>query len=298
MKATRSDTRVGVALVLPALLALGVFNYYPIAQTALYSLFDLDTTTDWLDSAFVGFANYRRVMRSGEFWNTFAFTLLFTGAAVTIDLVIGMMLALATFYVVPSFRGILRAVIIVPWAVPQVIQATMWRWMLNAEVGPVGDLMVKSGVVREAPLFLVNPVLATVSVVLVFSWKGSAVTAFFLMGGLAMMPRELGEAGMIDGAGRIRRFFSITLPMVMPTVFVALLYRTQDALRVFDVVYGLTGGGPGTTTDTMSSFAYKTFFRYAQFGHASAYAVVTYIMVITVGVFYITRVRDNFNFRE
>jgi multiple sugar transport system permease protein len=136
------------------------------------------------------------------------------------------------------------------------------------------------------------------SVIFVFSWKGSAVTAFFLMGGLAMIPRELHEAAMIDGAHRLRRFWSITVPLIMPTVFVALLYRTQDALRVFDVVYGLTGGGPGTTTDTMSSFAYKTYFRYAQFGHASAYAVVTFLLVVAVGVVYITRIRKNFNFRE
>jgi multiple sugar transport system permease protein len=298
MTATRLDTRAGLLLILPAFFALGVFNYYPILQTTLYSFFDLDTTTDWLSSAFVGLKNYRHVMSSGAFWYTFGFTLFFTCAVVLLDLVLGMGLALATFVVAPSVRGILRAIIIVPWAVPQVIQASMWRWMLNSEVGPVGDLLVRGGLVERPPLFLVHPALAVASLVVVFSWKGSAIAAFFFMGALAMIPRDILEAATIDGARRWRRFLSVTLPMVIPTVFVALLYRTQDALRVFDVVYGLTGGGPGTTTDTMSSFAYKTYFRYAQFGHASAYAIVTYILVVVVGVYYISRIHSSFNFRD
>lgn len=298
MTANRLDTRSGLLLILPAVIALAVFNFYPIVQTAIYSLFDLDTTTDWWNSSFIGLDNYRRVMSSGAFWYTFGFTLFFTAAVVVLDLTLGMGLALATFVVMPSVRGILRAIIIVPWAVPQVIQASMWRWMLNSEVGPVGDLMVRTGLAKEPPLFLVQPVSAVVSLVIVFSWKGSAITAFFFMGALAMIPRDILEAATIDGALRWRRFVSVTLPMVIPTVFVALLYRTQDALRVFDVVYGLTGGGPGTTTDTMSSFAYKTYFRYAQFGHASAYAVVTYLLVVAVGVYYISRIRSSFNFRD
>lgn len=298
MIATRHDTRTGIALVVPALCGLAVFNLYPIVQTLIYSLHELDMTTDWLAADFIGFENYRRVMQSGQFWYTFGFTLGFTVLAVTIDLVLGMGLALATMTVVPSLRGLLRGIIIIPWTVPQVIQAAMWRWLLNSNVGPVGDLMVRGGLVRESPLFLVHPLLAIGSVVLVFSWKGSSVAAFFFMGALAMIPRDIREAALIDGARHLRRFFSITLPMVMPTVFVALLYRTQDAVRVFDVVYGLTGGGPGTSTDTLSSFAYKTFFRYAQFGQASAYAVVTYILVVLAGIVYLSRIRRNFNFRE
>ncbi len=293
-----NETRLGVLLVFPALAALAVFNYYPIIQTLIYSFFDLDLTTDWVNSPFAGLDNYRRVMSSGQFWYTLMFTVGFTIAVVALDLSLGMGLALATFFVPKRARGILRAIIIVPWAIPKVIQASMWRWMLNADVGPIADLFVRSGITSEPPLFLVNQFLAMGSVALAYTWKGASVAAFFLMGGLALVPREIIESARVDGAGPLRRFFSITLPVLMPTVYVALLYRTQDALRVFDVVYGLTGGGPGTATDTLSSYAYTEYFRYAQFGQGSTYAVVTFLLVAVIGVLYINRVRRNFNFRE
>lgn len=298
MTSNKLETRIALTLVLPALLGLLVFNYYPIIQSFLYSLFDLDFTTDWLNAPFVGLSNYRTVMQSDQFWYTFLFTVGFTVVAVTIDLSLGMAFALATFYVPRGMRGLLRAIIIVPWAIPKVIQASMWRWMLNSDVGPIGDILVRIGIVDEPPLFLADQALAMLSIVAAYTWKGASIAAFFLMGGLALIPGEVKESAIVDGATPIRRFFSITLPIVMPTIFVALLYRSQDALRVFDVVYGLTGGGPGTSTDTLSSFAYTSYFRYAQFGRASTYAVVTFVLVGAVGIFYISRVKKNFSFKE
>ncbi|MFW5718544.1 MAG: carbohydrate ABC transporter permease [Spirochaetota bacterium] len=298
MIAKRLETRIGVALVIPAILGLLVFNYYPIVQSAVYTLFDLDSTTDVASAEFVGLRNYARVMGSGEFWRTFSFTVGFTVVVVALDLTLGMLLALATFYVPKGMRGALRAVIIIPWAIPKVIQASMWRWMLNGEVGPIGDLLVRTGLVDEPPLFLADQALAMGSVFLAYTWKGASIAAFFMMGGLALIPRDVMESARVDGARALRRFFSITLPMLLPTVFVALLYRSQDALRVFDVIYGLTGGGPGATTETLSSFAYTSYFRYARFGRGSTYAVVTFVLVAAVGVFYIGRVRKRFSFRE
>jgi ABC-type sugar transport system permease subunit len=296
--AKRLETRIGLAMVIPAVLGLVIFNYYPIIQSFIYTLFDLDSTTDVASSEFVGVRNYVDVMNSGEFWGTFGFTVGFTVVVVVLDLTLGMLLALSTFYVPRRMRAALRAVIIIPWAIPKVIQASMWRWMLNGEVGPIGDLMVRLGLVEEPPLFLVDQVLAMGSVFLAYSWKGASIAAFFMMGGLALIPKDVMESAKVDGARAMRRFFSITLPMLLPTIYVALLYRSQDALRVFDVIYGLTGGGPGSTTETLSSFAYTSYFRYAQFGRGSTYAIVTFILVAAVGIFYIGRVRKNFSFRE
>lgn len=296
MKLHRSENRLALLLVLPAVAGLIIFNYLPIFQSALFSLFDLEFTTNWRNADFIGLQNYVTVMQSDQFWYTFLFTLGFTVVAVTLDLTLGMLFALATFYVPKGMRGVLRALIVVPWAVPKVIQASMWRWMLNSDVGPIGDIMMRLGFVDRPPLFLADPVLAMSSVVLAYTWKGASIAAFFLMGGLALIPREVRESAIVDGAGSVRRFFSITLPMVIPTVYVALLYRSQDALRVFDVVYGLTGGGPGTSTDTLSSFAYQAYFRYAQFGRASTYAVVTFFLVAIVGVAYISRIKERFSF--
>ena len=296
--ARKTETRIGLLFVVPALFFLIVFNYYPILQSIIYSVFDLDLTTDWLKADFIGFENYRRVMMSNQFWYTFGFTLGFTVAVVFLDISIGTLLALSTFYVGPIVRGILRAIIIIPWAIPKVIQASMWRWLLNSDVGPIGDILVRIGLVEEPPLFLIDQYLAMGSVVLAYTWKGASMAAFFMMGGLALIPNDVIESAKMDGAKALRRFFSITLPMVLPTISVAILYRSRAALRVFDVVYGLTGGGPGTKTDTLSSFAYKTYFEYGQFGRGSAYAVVTFILVVIVGVVYIDRIKKNFSFKE
>ena len=118
------------------------------------------------------------------------------------------------------------------------------------------------------------------------------------MGGLALVPQDLHEAATIDGAGAWRRFWAITFPLIMPTILVTLLFRTMDALRVFDLVYGLTGGGPGTSTETLSSFAYKFYFKFVQFGQGSAYALVTFALVVSVSIFYVSRVQGRLRFKE
>jgi ABC-type sugar transport system permease subunit len=219
-------------------------------------------------------------------------------ASVFLEFWIGLGLALLTFWVARPLRGLLRAIIIIPWAIPQIIQASMWKWMFNTDVGLIGDILVRLGLVERLPLFLVDPALAMASIVLAYVWKGAAITAIFLMGGLALVPQDLHEAATIDGAGSWRRFWAITFPLLMPTVLVTLLFRTMDALRVFDLVYGLTGGGPGTSTETLSSFAYKFYFTFVRFGQGSAYAVVTFALVVAVSIIYINQVQGRFNFRK
>lgn len=285
-------------MILPAAIGLILFNYYPLFQTFIYTFFDLDMTTDWLRAEFIGLQNYRDVIFSRQFLQTFGFTLGFTAVTIALDLTLGMLFALASFYVVSPLRGVLRSILIIPWAIPEVIQAELWRWMLNSDAGPIGDILVRLHITEEPPLFLVDKFLAMGSVVFAYSWKGASITAFFLMGGLALVPVQVMESAKLDGARAVRRFFSITLPMILPTVFVALLYRFRSAIRVFDIIYGLTGGGPGSTTDTMSSFAYKYYFRFAQFGRGSTYAAVTFILVVLVSIFYIRRVRNSFTFKE
>jgi multiple sugar transport system permease protein len=285
-------------LLLPAVVALLIFNYYPIVQTFIFSLFDLDHTTDWLNAPFLGAANYVEVFQSRQFWQSMRFTLGFTVVAVFLEICLGMVFALLTFWVIPPLRGPLRAMIIIPWAIPQIIQAAMWKWLLNSDVGMFSDILVRSGLVERPPLFLADPYLAIASVVVAYVWKGAAIAAIFLMGGLALIPQELHEAATIDGANAWSRFWRITVPLLVPTILVTLLFRTMDALRVFDLVYGLTGGGPGTTTETLSSFAYKYYFSFVQFGQGSAYAMVTFVLVVSVSVIYINRVQDRFHFKE
>jgi ABC-type sugar transport system permease subunit len=297
IKSLREPT-IAVLFLIPAFLGLMLFLYYPIAQTFIYSFFGLDHSTDWLKAPFVGLANYRDVLRSEQFWLSLRFTLVFTVCSVFLQFWIGMGLALATFWVIPKLRGVLRAIIIIPWAIPQIIQASMWKWLYNTDVGLIGDLLTRIGLVSQPPLFLANPNLAMVSVILAQVWNASAITAIFLMAGLAMVPDHLHDAAKVDGARTWMRFWHVTIPMMMPTILVTLLFRTMDALRAFDVIYGLTGGGPGTTTDVLSSFAYKYYFKFVKFGAGSAYALVAFALVMTLSFIYIRRIQPHLAFRR
>lgn len=291
------ESTIALVFLAPAFVALGVFLFYPIVQTAIYSLFDLEYSTRWREAQFVGLANYREVLASREFWGSIRFTTLFAVAAVTLEFVLGLSMALATFWVVRPLRGILRAMIILPWAIPAIIQASIWRWLYNSDVGLLGWLAVALGLAEQPPLFLADPTLAMGSVILAYVWKGASITAIFLMGGLAMVPPHLEDAAKMDGARAWMRLRRITLPLILPTILVTLLFRTLDALRVFDIVYGLTGGGPGTTTETLSSFAYKFYFTFVQFGRGSAYAMITFLLVLGLSLLYIRRITPHLRFR-
>jgi ABC-type sugar transport system permease subunit len=125
----------------------------------------------------------------------------------------------------------------------------------------------------------------------------SSMIAILLIGGLAIIPQDVYDAAKVDGARAFYRFRRITLPMLTPTILVALLFRSMDALRTFDLIYGLTKGGPGTTTETLSSFAYQFYFTRARFGMGSAYGIVVFMVILALSFFYISRIRNNLRFR-
>ena len=297
-KARRSlaEPEVALLFILPAVLGIFLFYYYQIAQTMLYSLNRLDHTTHWSAETFVGLANYVDVFRSKNFLGALGYTLYFTLAAVFFEFWIGLGMAMATFWVGRRTSGLLRAIIVIPWAIPPIISASMWKWLLNADVG-VGFLLKQVGLVEEAPLFLVEPALAIHSVILADVWKMSPMIAILLIGGLAVIPQDIYDAARVDGARAFSRFRRITLPLLAPTILVALLFRSMDALRTFDLVYGLTNGGPGASTETLSSFAYKFYFTRARFGLGSAYGMVIFVIVLALSLIYMSRIRRNLSLR-
>ena len=282
--------------LLPAFAALAVFLYYPIVQTLIYSLYDLQYTTELSVERFNGFGNYIEVVQNRRFWLSLRFTLYFALVSVFFEFWIGLSFAMATFYVVKPLRVVLRVLIVIPWVIPPIIHAALFQWLYNADVGLFGRILVDLGIVQDQPLFLVEPVLAAHSVIAAYVWKSSAITSIFLMSGLALIPNDLREAAMLDGARAFRRFRRITLPLLWPTIIVTLLFRTIDALRVFDIIYGLTQGAGGT--DVISYFTYQFYFRYNQYGMGSAYAVMTFLLVMAISFFYIRRLVPQFAFRS
>ncbi len=291
-----SEPELALLFVLPAVIGIFLFYYYQIAQTAIYSLNHLDHSTQWSSETFVGLKNYIDVLQSKNFLSAFGYTLSFTIVAVFFEFWIGLGLAMSTFWVGRYLRGVLRALIVIPWAIPPIISAAIWKWFLNADVG-LGYFLVQLGLVDEPPLFLVDPILAMHAVIVADIWKMSSLIAILMIGGLAVIPQDIYDAAKVDGAQAFFRFRRLTLPMLTPTILVALLFRTMDALRTFDLIYGLTKGGPGVTTETLSSFAYKFYFTRARFGLGSAYGMVIFGLILALSFFYISRIRKNLRFK-
>jgi multiple sugar transport system permease protein len=179
------------------------------------------------------------------------------------------------------FRGIVRALVLIPWAVPTVVSARMWEWMYNTDFGILNYLL---GVKIN---WLGNPFWAMNAAVFMDVWKTTPFVVILLIAGLQVIPRELYQAADIDGAGTWSVFRRITLPLLMPVVLVVLIFRTLDAFRVFDAVYVLTGGGPANTTETLSIYAYKVLFQTLQFGYGSTLSVVVFLCVGMISVFYV-----------
>jgi len=298
MKIRLREPALALLFLIPAFLAVAVFLYYPLVQTLFYSFFDLHKTVDWLNRPFVGLDNYLAVMRSSAFRSSFFFTTYFTIMTVAIELCIGLGMAIATFSVSRRLGGILRAVLVVPWAIPPIVSAMLWKWLLHADAGLFSYILTSTGLVAESPPFLTDPTLAVHSVILASVWKNASIMGILLLGGLASIPKDVYDAAKVDGARAWMRFRRVTFPMLLPTILVTLLYRSLLALRMFELSYGLTGGGPGSTTDTLSTFAYRYYFTYARFGVGSSYAMVIFAIVFAVAIVYVSRIRGNLRFKE
>jgi multiple sugar transport system permease protein len=235
---------------------------------------------------FVGLSNYSYYFGGSDstFWGALGYTFIFTVLSVSIELVLGILIALI---ISRSFRGIgvVRAAILVPWAIPTVVAAMMWRFLYDGQTGFMAHLFAYLHLIKNAGGLLTTHAGTTFAVVFADVWKTTPYMALLLLAGLQTIDKSLYEAADVDGCGKISGFFRITIPLLKPTILVALLFRTLDAFRVFDLIYVLTGGA--NNTETISTIAYKTMFAQLEFGKGSTLAVVTFLCVAIISIGYI-----------
>ncbi len=268
----------GQRFVTPALLLLALVTVYPVLSVLYLSLhrklliFDI--------SRFVGLENYLFLLQDDRFWNALGNTAYFTLLSVVLELALGLAIAMLLHREF-RFKGFVRAVVLIPWAIPTVVSAKMWEWMYNTDFGILNYLLGAEVNWLGSPLWALN------AAVFMDVWKTTPFVAILLMAGLQVIPRELFQAARIDGAGSWAVFRKITLPLLKPVILVVLIFRTLDAFRVFDAVYVLTGGGPANTTETLSIYAYKVLFQTLQFGYGSTLSVVVFLCVGMISVGYI-----------
>lgn len=283
------QARLAWILLLPTLAVLVGVALYPLVTTFYNSLTDARLGSS-RSVQFVGLENYRWLLTDPVFLEAVGNTLYFTVVSVSAELVLGLLIALVIHSQFPG-RGLVRAAVLVPWAIPTVVSAQMWRWMYNDVFGVVNDLLMRVGLL-DAPLaWTAVPGLAMHAIIAVDVWKTTPFMALLLLAGLQVIPRDLYEAARVDGASQMRQFFSITLPLLRPAMLVALIFRTLDALRVFDVIFVMTAGASGT--ESMATYNRRVLIEFQQLGYGSAVSVVIFFVIFLFVLLYVRLLRGN-----
>jgi multiple sugar transport system permease protein len=277
------ERRLAFFMVSPSMLLIALVAAYPIIYAIWLSLHEYSVRVAGL-SRWAGFNNYSEALSNPDFWDAFTTTLVFSAVSVTLELIIGLGMALCMH---EAFRGqgLLRTTVLVPWAVLTVVTAIMWRTIFESPQGFVNNILGGDTVwLGQEPSALIVIIIADV-------WKTAPFMALLILAGLQTIPGEIYEAARVDGATKWQRFVRITLPLLKPAILVALIFRTLDALRIFDLPYVLTKGANGTTT--LSLIAQQTFAENRIYGLGAAYSVLTFITVMIVAFIYIRTVGGN-----
>jgi trehalose/maltose transport system permease protein len=270
------------AFLAPAAITLAIVTLYPILYVLWLSLQRYSLIAG--PSRFVGMDNFARLFGDARFWNALGNTAYFTALSVAAELLFGLAIALLLARAFAG-RGALRAIVLLPWAIPTVVAARMWEWMYNGDFGVINYLL------GTDINWLGSPVWAIHAAIAMDVWKSTPFAALLLLAGRLTIAPELYQAARLDGAGSWALFHYVTLPLLRPLIFIVLIFRTIDAFRVFDAIYVLTGGGPANTTETLSIYAYKVLFQGLEFGYGSALAVAVFVCVAAVTVVYVRLLR-------
>ena len=283
----RRQARTAWFLLLPMLAALAIVALWPLSRTIWFSLTDA-TLSDLSAAAYVGFDNFVALLADPDWWRAVVNTLFFTAVSVTIEVCLGFAIALTLNAQFPA-RGALRAAVLIPWAIPTVVSAKMWAWMLQDVYGVINALLLKVGIISTPVAWTASPHLAMVALIAVDVWKTTPFVVLILLAGLQLLPADLFEAARVDGASTLTQFFRITLPLMKPAMAVAVIFRILDAMRIFDLVYVLTGNNQQTMT--MAVYARQQLIDFQDFGKGSAAATLLFLVIALVTVIYIMAVR-------
>jgi len=279
--------------LLPALASIGAVAIYPVLLGLWLSL--RDTTLASPTDTFIGLGNYRQIVFDSQFWNAWIHTMQFTTASTLLETLFGLMIALVLSERFRG-RGIVRAAMLVPWAIPTVVTSKMFGWLFDGQNGIVNYLLRSVGLIQHNVNWLGSPDFALATIIIADVWKTTPFMALLLLAGLQTIPDVLSEASRIDGANAWQHFWYVRLPLLTPTLLIASMFRALDAFRIFDLVYVLTGGGPADATEVLSTFTYKNLFSALQIGYGSALSTIMFITEIVIavifGIFLLRKMRE------
>ena len=285
----RSERRLAATMLAPSMIVIALVAAYPIGYALWLSLNEYSVRVPGL-SRFAGFDNYAEAFGSPQFWDTVGVTFVFTALSVGIELIVGLAMALVMHEAFRG-RGVLRTVVLIPWAVLTVVSAITWRTIFEPNLGLAPQVLSAFGLPGADVVWLGEEGYSLAVMVLADVWKTAPFMALLLLAGLQVIPDDVYDAAKVDGANAIQRFRRVTLPLLAPAVLVALIFRTLDALRIFDLPYVLTRGANNTTT--LSLLAHDELTSNRLIGYGSALSVLTFVIVMGVSFLYIRTVGGN-----
>jgi multiple sugar transport system permease protein/N,N'-diacetylchitobiose transport system permease protein len=285
----RSEWVLAICLLLPSILVVFGVVLYPLGQTVFTSLHDVNSALP-APAPWVGVDNYVSILTSSEFWGSLGRTVYFTFFATVVELALGIGLGLLLS---AKFRGraLVRALVIIPWAVPTVVSGALWRWIDNGQYGPLNSLLLQTHLISSYQQWLAEPWSALNMIIVADVWKYTPFVALFIMAGLSTIPGELREASLVDGASPLRHFWSVTFPLLTPVILVTAVLRTIDGFRLFDIVYVMTRGGPANGTETLAIYTYSRAFSDQSFGLGSAIAILITLITLIITIAYMRVLR-------
>ncbi|MFO1038706.1 MAG: sugar ABC transporter permease [Geminicoccaceae bacterium] len=281
---TQQRVRAAWLFLTPMLAVLALVAGWPLLRTIAFAFTDANLG-DLTAAEYIGFYNFGALLTDPDWWQAVRNTLVFTVASVTAETILGLIIALA-LDVDFKGRGILRAAVLIPWAIPTVVSAKMWAWMYNDVFGVINEMLMGIGLIAKPIAWTASPDTALLAVIIVDIWKTTPFMALLILAGLQMLPQECYEAARVDGIHPIKVFFKVTLPLLKPALLVAIIFRTLDALRIFDLIYVLTGNN--TSTMSMSVYARQQLVDFQDVGYGSAAATLLFLIIAVITVVYLT----------
>ncbi|KTT02788.1 sugar ABC transporter permease [Pseudomonas oryzihabitans] len=297
---SRQRQRAALLFIAPMLVVLAGVAAWPLLKTIYFSFTDA-RLGDLSSAAFVGLRNYYEWVDYGEgqgeafgvlvdpvwwqaVWNTVRYTLI----SVSLETFFGLIVALVLNAQFPG-RALVRAAVLIPWAIPTIVSAKLWAWMMNDQFGILNDLLVHLGVLAAPIAWTASPDTAMTAVIIVDVWKTTPFMALLILAGLQLVPGDVYEAARIDGVHPVKVFFRVTLPLIRPAILVAVIFRALDALRVFDLIYVLTPNN--SETKTMSVYAQENLFQFDNFAQGSAASTLLFLVVALITLIYLKTAR-------
>ncbi|MGF1474960.1 MAG: carbohydrate ABC transporter permease [Geminicoccaceae bacterium] len=293
---TRDKVRAAWLFLSPMIIVLLAVAGWPLLRTIWLGFTDarIDTISE---ASFIWFGNYLDYIDYGDgegewfgvlvdplWWKAVWNTIWFTAVSVTLETLLGLIVALVLNANFPG-RGIVRAAILVPWAIPTIVSAKMWAWMMHDQFGILNDLLLTIGVISAPVAWTASPDTAMLAVIIVDVWKTTPFMALLILAGLQMLPGDVYEAAKVDGVHPVKVFFKVTLPLVRPAIMVAVIFRALDSLRIFDLIYVLTPNNEQTMT--MSVYARQQLFDFDKFAEGSAASTMLFLIIAFITIVYI-----------